>query len=188
MHYIGHRASDTNPLRSIPLLRPAHAVIGWTPLEQARAQLDRAERIVPIVRANLRSAHAELGHANRRRTLILRRALQASAMRCINDARRALLDTHRKLDAARAEVERLENEPELPFEQPAPAPTGRRILREDVGTFPASTVITVERSPNAGFYARIVRPGTAGGIASHHDSDTAARAWVECTLAAPVVH
>ena len=106
-------------------------------------------------------------------------------MKCINAARRALLDAHRKLDAARADVERLErleNEPELPFEQPAPAPTGHRVLREQTGTFPTGTIVMVERSPNSGWYARTVRPGTAGGIASHHDSDTAARAWVDRML------
>ena len=190
MNYVGTRASDTNPLRSIPLLRPARAVFGWTPVEAARIVLQQIEQGLPVHRARLQQAHAMLGRANRCCYAGQRRMNQAAAMREINACRRALLNAHRKLDAARAEVERLErleNEPELPFEQPVPAPTGRRVLREDTGTFSAGTVCTVEPGARSGWCARIVRPNGTG-TATHLPTEEAALAWVDAELAAPTLH
>ncbi len=178
-----------NPLRSLPLYTPAHRVMGWTEMQATRSLLVQAEAAVAIYRANLISAHAVLGDANRVRNVERRRRHQGVAMRCINQARAILLTWNRKLDDCRAKLERLENQPELPFAAPVPAPEmpGRRVLREQAGTFPAGSVCTVEPGARSGFGARIVRPN-GSGTATHLPTEAAALAWVDAQLAPPVLH
>ena len=106
-------------------------------------------------------------------------------MRCLNGARKLLRTWQRKLIAGRAEVERLEDELAAPV--PAPEPRGRRTLREQAGTFPAGSRVTVEPGHLSGYGARIQRPD-GSGTATHRDTEIEALAWVEAQLALPVLH
>ena len=189
MHYIGHRTSETNPLRSLPLFVPATRMFGPSPLFVAQTLLRQAERALPVYRADLLAAHTKLSRANRCDAPAYRRVLQRDAMRAINMARRVLRGAYANLANCRDNLAALTEQPELPLVPPVPASelTGRRVLREQVGTFPVGTVVTVEPGVRSGYGARIVRPdGT--GTATHLPTEDAALAWVDAQLAAPTLH
>ena len=101
MRYVGHRASETNPLRSIPLFRPASQVLGWTALEKATFILERDRGAVESLEARYANACTALGEANRLRNP-MRRHWQATAFRSINSARAQLRQARKALIAAEA--------------------------------------------------------------------------------------
>lgn len=185
-----HPLAAANPMRSMPTFIPAHRIFGWTPLQLARSHLDQAERCLPIARTTLQLANAELGHANSYWQREQRRRLQAAAMGTINRARAAMRHACRKLAERRAEVERLEQQPELQFPPPTVRQPARASwpLHQPRGSFPAGTVVTTEQGPNGGWYVSIVRPGKGGGIATHVPKLEDTRGWIDAQLAAPVLN
>ncbi len=88
-----------NPLRSIPFMRPAVAVLGI--IDQARAEwaLMIARRDVPLLEAGYAVYCAALGSANRLKGP-MRRHWQAKAFRQINSARKQLCAARKALIAA----------------------------------------------------------------------------------------
>lgn len=106
----------TNPLRSIPFLRPAAHVLRpvRSPLFLARWELDRA--LPDIASAEKQYAYARqcLGDANRRARGFGRRNAQAQAMRFLNKSRAALRAAHKRVAAAQAAVDALLAQPALP--------------------------------------------------------------------------
>ncbi len=87
-----------NTLRSIPLIRPATAVLGHSNAFKADWALQIARRDLAIHEAYLPHAYAALGSANKVRGP-MRRTWQAKAFRAINTAR-ADISTARKAVAA----------------------------------------------------------------------------------------
>lgn len=189
MHYVGRRASETNPLRSIPLLRPAHQVLGYDPLTLARMMLAQAERAVPNREGQFASACRRLGVANRCRYPGLRRQKQSDAMRDVNAFRRCLRQARRDLIAARADVERLESQPELPLAPALPAidpdllPSFPRILRLANANHPAGTIGNLDRAKGWGWHVTIERPNKAGGTVASFATRIEARDWLDAELA-----
>ena len=122
MHYAGtrHPLAQHNPLRSLPLLRPAHRVIGWTPaqvavsldahkLRLAQAAVRNATALVEDARDAYCDARREIGDANRgiRRGFRIhgmnqaqRRDLRSQAFREFNARLRLLREAEAKLAAA----------------------------------------------------------------------------------------
>ena len=89
----------TNPLRSIPLIRPASHVLGWTELEKATFILERDRLAVTALEQRYAAACASLGAANRVRGP-MRRQWQGKAFRSINSARAQLRQVRVALVAA----------------------------------------------------------------------------------------
>ena len=125
MHYVGRRASETNPLRSRPLYRLAFAVFrAATPRQDAEWALAIARRDLPQAEGYHAYARAALGKANRTRAA-LRRDRQAHAMRTLNQARAELHAARAKLAKAEAALASLDANPLLPGLDGCPAPQGR---------------------------------------------------------------
>ena len=91
----------TNPLRSIPFMRPAAVVFGPTNREKAEWALTIARRDVPLLERKVWVYCAALGNANRVRGP-MRRHWQANAFRQINSARAQLRAARKALAAAEA--------------------------------------------------------------------------------------
>jgi hypothetical protein len=89
-----------NPIASIPLLRPAHKVLGWTEAQKATFCLTRDRNNLACAEQRYASASAALGCANQH--FHARRRLQAEAMRSINAARRLLRKCRASLAASLA--------------------------------------------------------------------------------------
>ncbi len=91
----------TNPLRSIPFIRPAATVLGIT--DQARAEwaLMIARRDVPLLEAGYTMYCAALGSANRLKGP-MRRHWQAKGFWRINSSRTQLRAARKALVAAEA--------------------------------------------------------------------------------------
>ena len=116
MHYAGTRnpRAETNPLRSIPLFRPADQVLRkYTPRQLIEWDLAIARRDLPAVEAGFATACRVLGDANRSRAT-LRRGRQAKAMRLVNEARARLRTTRAKLAKALGALADLDANPPLP--------------------------------------------------------------------------
>ena len=101
MRYVGTRASETNPLRSIPLIRPATVVMGHTEAFKADWALQIARRDVAILNEATAYRYSVLGQANRVRGP-MRRHWQAKAFRAINLHRAELRAARKALVAAEA--------------------------------------------------------------------------------------
>ena len=91
----------TNPLRSIPFMRPAAAVLGITDQAKAEWALMIARRDVPLLEECYAFYCAALGSANKLRGP-MRRHWQAKAFRQINSARAQLRAARKALVAAEA--------------------------------------------------------------------------------------
>jgi hypothetical protein len=89
-----------NPIASIPLLRLAHEVLGWTEVQKATFCLARDRQNLACAEERYASACAALGRANQYR--FARRRLQADAMRSIDAARRLLRECRASLAASLA--------------------------------------------------------------------------------------
>ena len=104
MHYAGIRKdprANANPLRSMPLLRPASAVFGPSPLQAATAVLTSARIELTMMEGYFARSCATLGDANRAKPS-LRRGRQAKAMRQLNRARADLRRARKAVAAAEA--------------------------------------------------------------------------------------
>ena len=101
MRYVGTRTSETNPLRSIPLIRPAAATIGYSDAFKADWALQIARRDVAILKEATAYRYAVLGQANKVRGP-MRRHWQAKAFRAINLHRAELRAARKALVAAEA--------------------------------------------------------------------------------------
>ncbi len=101
MRYVGTRASETNPLRSIPLIRPAAVVFGHSDRFNAEWTLSNARRDVAILEEATAYRYAALGKANQVRGA-MRRYHQAQAFRHINTHRAELRRARKALAAAEA--------------------------------------------------------------------------------------
>ena len=104
MRYVGLRnpRAETNPLRSIPLLRPASAVFGPTLRQKIEARLFIARRDLKSAEVYLPIAYAALGRANRSRGR--RRFWQREAFQMINRTRAELHAARKALAAAEMEL------------------------------------------------------------------------------------
>ena len=92
MHYAGIRQdprANVNPLRSLPLLRPASAIARPSATDLRVGELRRALYAVEGWVRAYAAARADLGRANRS-ILQYRRANQADAMRALNQVRAAM--------------------------------------------------------------------------------------------------
>lgn len=76
------------PLASIPLIRPAHQILGWTAAQKAVFCVDRDTNNLACAELAYAGARAALGAANRMKSM--RRYWQAKAMTGLNVARGAL--------------------------------------------------------------------------------------------------
>ena len=101
MRYVGTRASETNPLRSIPLVRPAATVMGHSDASKADWALQIARRDVAALEGGTAYRYAVLGQANKVRGY-MRRHWQAKAFRAINVHRAQLRAARKALVAAEA--------------------------------------------------------------------------------------
>ena len=99
MRYVGTRASETNPLRSIPLIRPVSAVFGHTDAFAVDWALQIARRDMAALEGGTAFRYAALGQANKVRGP-MRRYWQAKAFRAINTHRAQLRAARRALVAA----------------------------------------------------------------------------------------
>ncbi len=88
----------TNPLRSMPLIRPAHLVMGWTVEQKATFSLQVARNNLAAAETNFAAACAALGAANKLRSM--RRYWQGKAMRTLNGRRAQLRQARAALAAA----------------------------------------------------------------------------------------
>ncbi len=79
----------TNPLRSIPLIRSASHILGWTEMEKATFILERDHSAVVALEQRYANACASPGAANRIRGP-MRRHWQGKTFRSINSARAQL--------------------------------------------------------------------------------------------------
>lgn len=126
MHYAGsrHPLAAHNPLRNVPLFRPAHRVLGWTPeqgavslaahsISLAQNILRSAEALVEDARDAYCEARREIGNANRglRRGIRMlgmnkaqRRDLRSQAFREFNARLRLLRQAEAKLVVAQIEM------------------------------------------------------------------------------------
>ncbi len=100
----------TNPLRSIPLFRPAP--VRMTDLDLALWELDRAVAVLPNLKKQYVYARRVLGDANRVHRLSRRRA-QAQAMRFLNMSRAKLRAGRARVAKAEAAVAALRVQPIL---------------------------------------------------------------------------
>ena len=122
MHYVGRRASETNPLRSIPLFRPASAVFRTTtPRQGAEWALQVARQELSQAEGYYSYARTALGKANRTRAAV-RHARQAHAFRTLNTARAELRAARAKLAKAEAALAALDAEPAQVAADARPAP------------------------------------------------------------------
>lgn len=103
MHYVGtrHPLAAYNPLRSMPLIRPAHEVFGHTERFKADWALQIARRDVGIYEQALAHCYVVLGQANKVRGP-MRRHWQSKAFRNINSTRGSLRAARKALVAAEA--------------------------------------------------------------------------------------
>ena len=101
MHYVGRRASETNPLRSMPFLRPAEQVLGYSPQQVAEWNLAIARRDVPALEQRYASACDGLSSANRMRGP-MKRHWQSKSMQSLNSARAQLRAARKDLVVAEA--------------------------------------------------------------------------------------
>ena len=100
MHYVGTRASQTNPLRSVPLFRPAASVFGPTLRHKIETRLFIARRDIGRAGEYLPIAYSTLGRANAMKHMRLH--WQAKAFRQINQTRAELRAARKALVAAEA--------------------------------------------------------------------------------------
>lgn len=87
-----------NPLAGIPLVRPVAQVLGWTEQQKAAWCVVRDANNLAGAEQAYASACANLGHANRRKSM--RRVWVANAFRAINVQRAALRRAHKALAAS----------------------------------------------------------------------------------------
>ena len=103
MRYVGtrHPLAAANPLRSIPLIRPAGATFRMSDQDKAEWALQIARRDVPAAEKRYAVYCAALGAANRMRGP-MRRHWQAQAFHQINSARAQLRAARKALVTAEA--------------------------------------------------------------------------------------
>jgi hypothetical protein len=103
MRYAGTRnpRAEHNPLRSIPLFRPAAQVLGHTPLQRLMAQAAAARTSIDVSTEHFRAACQSLGRANKLKGY-KRRRYTGEAFRWINRARANLRKARKELQAAEA--------------------------------------------------------------------------------------
>ncbi len=101
MRYVGTRASETNPFRSIPMIRSIHEVFGPSNAFAADWALQIARRDVAILEKATSYRYSVLGQANKVRGP-MRRHWQAKAFRAINAHRAELRAARKALVAAEA--------------------------------------------------------------------------------------
>lgn len=99
MYYVGRRASETQPLRSLPLYTPAAYVLGVSPLFAAESNLKSARDNLACVEGSYPAACAGLGRANKVRGP-MRKLHVAKAFRSINAARAAIRRCRKAIAAA----------------------------------------------------------------------------------------
>ena len=103
MRYAGTRnpRAETNPLRSIPLFKPAATVLAPGVRQVLEANLKAARVSIATSTEHLAAACASLGRANRLKGYA-RRRYQGEAFRWINRARANLRAARKALAAAEA--------------------------------------------------------------------------------------
>jgi hypothetical protein len=103
MRYVGTRnpRAEHNPLRSIPLFRPAAQVLGHTPLQRLMIQAAAARASIELSTDHYLSACQSLGRANKLKGY-KRCRYTGEAFRWINRARANLRKARKELQAAEA--------------------------------------------------------------------------------------